>query len=179
MTPIHFCLHPFPGENAIARTGVTGSIGRSGNDLSLIYVLSGDISQVVIPVPSSSPERKDRLFGNTCFEFFMAPRSSSSYWEFNISPSGDWNVYHFADYRQGMREEQAFNTLPFRVARKADCLSLSLECELARIIGEDVPIEIAISAVVRTTEGQTSYWALKHSGPKPDFHRRDDFEVKL
>jgi hypothetical protein len=179
MTPAHFRLDPFPGEDTLARIEIAGSIGRSGNDLSLSYFLSGDVSQVAIPTLSNPPVRKDGLWNHTCFELFMAPKGSRGYWEFNISPSGDWNVYRFRDYRQGMREEQAFAALPFRVSRKADCLSLFLECELAGIVGNHETLEIAISAVVRTSDGQVSHRALKHCGAKPDFHRRDGFVMEL
>ena len=179
MTRVHFHLDPFPGEDAIARIEISGGIGRSGNDFALHYLLSGDISQVVIPAPSDSPERKDGLWEHTCFELFLAPKGSRSYWEFNISPSGDWNVYHFRDYRQDMREESAFETLPFRVSANADYLSLFLECNLAGIVNDQKALEIAISAVIRTLDDQVSYRALKHRGTKPDFHRRDGFAIEL
>ena len=179
MTLVYFHLDPFPGEDAIARIEISGSIGRSGNDLSLNYLLSGDISQVVIPAPSDSPERKDGLWEHTCFELFLAPKGSRSYWEFNISPSGDWNVYHFRDYRQDVREESAFATLPFRVSGNADCLSLFLECNLAGIVNDKEALETAISAVIRTSSGRISYRALRHFGTKPDFHRRDGFAIDL
>ncbi len=179
MSLIHFRLDPFSGETAITGVEVTGSIDRSGNDLFLSYLLAGDIAQIAIPAPSNSPERRNELWKRTCFELFMAPKGSPEYWEFNLSPSGDWNVYHFHSYRQGMREEQGFRMLPFKVVRNVDSLSLSMECKLSGIMGDTVTIETGISAIVRTSNGKISHWALKHSGTKPDFHRRDVFEIKL
>ena len=66
-------------------------------------------------MPADMPARRDRLWEETCFEFFLAVKNSPRYWEFNLSPAGHWNVYRFADYRQGMQEEPAFASLPFSV----------------------------------------------------------------
>ena len=124
MNSASFRLDPFPGEDALTRIAITGSIDRSKNGLALRFLLTGEISQIEIPALSDAPERKNGLWEQTCFELFLAPKGSRIYWECNLSPAGDWNVYHFSDYRQGMREETAVASLPFRVDRRGDCLSL-------------------------------------------------------
>jgi tetratricopeptide (TPR) repeat protein len=97
----------------------------------------------------------------------------------NLSPSGDWNVYRFTSYRQGMREEPAFMTLPFRIKSESYALRLSLELGLDEIILADQALEVAVSAVIKSIDGAMSYWALNHPAPQPDFHRRDSFIIRL
>jgi len=36
-----------------------------------------------------------------------------------------------------------------------------------------------VAAVVKLRDGRVTYWALSHPGPRPDFHRRDSFLIKL
>jgi hypothetical protein len=38
------------------------------------------------------------------------------------------------------------------------------------------PMEIGLTAVIETTDGQFSYWALHHPTERPDFHHRGGFE---
>ncbi len=121
----------------------------------------------------------DGLWQETCFELFLSTRGSDGYWEFNLSPSGNWNVYRFNSYRKGMREEEAYTGLPFSIEVREDSLVVSLETDISALIREDQQIDAGIAAVVRMTDGTISYWALTQLGPKPDFHRRDGFIMKL
>jgi hypothetical protein len=112
-------------------------------------------------------------------EFFLAVPNSPQYWEFNLSTSGDWNVYRFAAYRQGMQEESAFTTVPFRIQHQPEMLKLDLELDLEQIIRADQPLEVAITAVIQPKTGELTYWALTHWTPQADFHQRDSFLIKL
>ena len=179
MTSRNFSLQPFPAGGASPGLQVTGQIARRGDTLTLSYLLRGRLAEVLLPAPAAVPARRHRLWEETCFEFFLAVKEAPSYWEFNLSPAGFWNVYHFEAYRQGMAEETAFTSLPFNVRRRQDSLRLALEVDLARIVPADQTLEVAIAAVIKTGDGQVSYWALTHPGPRPDFHRRDSFLVEL
>jgi hypothetical protein len=147
--------------------------------LAIQYSLVGNLSELAIPAPALVPCRKHNLWEDTCFEFFLAVKQSPRYWEFNLSPSGHWNVYRFAAYRQGMQEETAFTSLLLAIHRQSDSLSLSLEADLEQITQADQAIEVAISTVLQGRDGQPTYWALTHCGPQADFHRRDSFVVEL
>ena len=70
-------------------------------------------------------------------------------------------------------------TLPFAVRRQPDLLSLDLEVELDKFVHVNEPIQMAISAVIRCTDGAVSYWALVHCGDQPDFHLRKSFTIDL
>ncbi|MGE5311134.1 MAG: DOMON-like domain-containing protein [Nitrospirota bacterium] len=179
MNDRRFSLAPFPSARSLPPVTIEGAIARRGGTLAIRYTLNGRLGDVVIPEPTSFPERQNGLWQDTCFEFFLAVRGSPPYWEFNLSPAGHWNVYRFSCYREGMEEERDFSSLPFRVERQSESLSLSLELHLDRIAREDQVLEVAASAVIRQRDGSVTYWALTHPGPKPDFHQRESFVVAL
>jgi hypothetical protein len=179
MTIRNFSLTPFRGEETGPVMKITGTIGRRGNLLSIGYALLGDLSELAIPSTDEFPRRKDRLWEETCLEFFLGIKDSEAYWEFNLSPSGDWNVYRFTSWREGMREEPAIASLPFAVRREPEALGLSLDLDIGKIVPPRMDIEIAAAAVVKTAKGGTSHWALVHPGPRPDFHRRDGFLIGI
>jgi hypothetical protein len=174
-----FFLKPFPSAGLLPHITITGNIGRRSNILSLTCALLGPLAELVVPAPSDMRIRKNALWEETCFEFFLGERNSDHYWEFNLSPAGHWNVYRFTSYRQGMQEEPAFTSLLFSVRVRPDALGLSLELDLDKIIPAEQALEVAVSAVIKTVAGKITYWALAHPGPQPDFHRRDGFIVEL
>jgi hypothetical protein len=173
-----FSLQPFSTTQAPSNIQITGNIARNENLLTISYNLLGDIQQVDIALPQT-PARKHELWQDTCFEFFLGAKNSSGYWEFNLSPAGHWNIYRFDNYRQGMKEETAFTTLPFIVKQVAESFNLILDVDLAKIIPVEQPVEVAITTVIKSTNGDVTYWALSHKGAEPDFHLRESFILEL
>lgn len=158
---------------------ITGEIARGAGTLTIHYELCGELAVVALPPPVDLPARRPGLWQETCCELFLGAQNLPQYWEFNLSPAGHWNVYQFADYRQGMAEEAAFASLPFSVQRRPDFWQLTLEVDLVKIVPADQTLEVGISAVIKLREGEATYWALRHPGPRADFHRRDGFSVVL
>ncbi len=78
-----------------------------------------------------------------------------------------------------MKEEDAYELFPFGIQLQQDMLRLSLEFDLSKILPQDSRIHMAVSAIIKDTDGKASYWALTHSGLKADFHRRDSFIIEL
>ncbi len=181
MPPSPFSLLPFASSppESIAPLKITGTIARHSNQLTLHYALQGDLSTVAIPSPVEAPARTYSLWEHTCFEFFLAERGRDRYWEFNLSPSGDWNIYQLEGYRQGLREDLSFTSLPFTVRHHPQELSLQIDVNLEVIVPSSVGLEIAITAVIELAHGDMSYWALTHAGPEADFHRRESFAIVL
>jgi hypothetical protein len=179
MNSLTFSLKPFPATDLLPHLEIMGNIGRRSGTLTISYVLLGPLREVAIPGPADIAGRKNALWKETCFEFFLAITNSDQYWEFNLSPAGHWNVYRFKSYRQGMQEEQAFTSLPFTAAREPDALRLSLELDLYKIILTDQALKVAISAVIKPVNGKITYWALAHPGLEADFHRRESFMLNL
>ncbi len=179
MTGRGFSLDPFSSSGLSGSFQVTGEIARRPGALTVRYELLGPLDELAIPGPAAAPARKDGLWEETCFELFLAVKNSPRYREFNLSPSVHWNVYRFADYREGMEEEGAYDSLPFRVERGPDALSLALEIDLSRIVPGEQALEIGVTAVMKFRSGEASHWALTHPGPGADFHRREGFSLEL
>ena len=152
---------------------------RRADTLSVRCEARGNLSMVRIPTAADAPRRRDRLWEETCLELFLGTEGSGEYWEFNLSPSGDWNVYRFTGYREGMREETAFMSLPFDVRRDPEALLLAAECDVGKIVPSSKGLAATVAAVIGTTDGEKSHWALHHPASRPDFHRRDGFVLTL
>ncbi|RJQ19859.1 MAG: hypothetical protein C4560_05650 [Nitrospiraceae bacterium] len=174
-----FSLKPFTTAGPLPDLKITGNVHRRPDSFSIRYLLAGRLQELVIPSPAARPERRNALWEETCFEFFLAMKDSGPYWEFNLSPAGHWNAFRFESYRQGMREETAVDSLPFMVERSADALLLSLELDLGRIVPAHVPMNAGISAVIKHTDGCLTFWALSHPGTHADFHRRESFIIGM
>ena len=173
----NFSLIPFASD-ALPTIEIVGNIDRADNILSIEYQLLGDLDSVAIASPAVA-SRKFALWEATCFEFFIGVLGDRNYWEFNLSPSGDWNVFHLDDYRQGLRNETAVTTLPFDVDRSANSLTLKLAVDLSQIISIDRQLEVSVTTVIRSAQDELSYWALTHIGEEADFHLRDSFVIKI
>jgi hypothetical protein len=175
MTGQSFSLIPFPVPN-IPLINITGRISLQNNILALHYSLAGNIETVFLPPTSVSPSRKDELWKTTCFEFFLAIKDRPEYWEYNMSPSGDWNVYRMDAYRRiGFREERSIQRLQVEAWEEADLFHLNAAVDLNPIFQQDDHVEVGITAVIQTKDGNESYWALAHPAPHPDFHLRESF----
>ncbi|MGE5663495.1 MAG: DOMON-like domain-containing protein [Deltaproteobacteria bacterium] len=179
MTLVPFALKPFPDERSLPPIAIVGAIGRCVETLTVRFEIRGDLSALAIPPRADAPERRNRLWEGTCLELFVGAAGSPDYREFNLSPAGHWNAYRFASYREGMREETGFATLPFDVRTEPGALRLLLDTDIGKVVPRDRDADIGVCAVVRTKGGATSHWALAHPGPRPDFHRRDGFLLKI
>ena len=173
-----FNLVPFSLNTAPA-VNISGEIERHNNQLKIEYKLTGNLSQLIIAEHARTPHRQYNLWEHTCFEFFLGIKDSTNYWEFNLSPAGHWNIFYFANYRQNIAEEMAFDALPFQVRQESDLLQLNLEFNLDRIISPQQNLEIGITTVVEDQEQTLSYWALSHPAKEADFHHRDTFMINL
>ena len=185
MTRQPFRLQPFPADDVPPGLSLEGFVNRLEGDLQLSYRLQGAIERVALPELAETPQRKDDLWRSTCLEFFLAEPGGQGYWEFNLSPSGHWNVYRFTGYRQAMDPELAYTELPFQVKGQRTSLTLDLSLPMPDAALADRPLEMAITAVLAISsvsadqDDTCTYWALSHSGDQPDFHRRSDFRLRL
>jgi hypothetical protein len=173
--PLALVSHPRTPSRAIQSIEVLVD-WTPGGELSLAFVLACDLAQLRIPDPRP-PARANGLWRHTCFELFVMAGRGPEYREFNFSPSGEWAVFAFRDYRDGTQADVA--AAPEIVLhRTADRLQLD-----ARIGPEHLPraasLRLGPTAVVEGADGVLSYWALKHPPGKPDFHHSDAFAMHL
>jgi hypothetical protein len=174
-----FRLIPFPAPK-ISAIEITGQVARQDNLLSIRYSVQGDIEDIRLPVRAESPARKHDLWKATCFEFFLAVKDRPEYWEFNLSPSGHWNVYAMDAYRQvNMREESAYSQLPFEFTKTNNALSLDAAVNLSQLFQPLQLLQIGITVIIQTVDGNQTYWALTHPGAQADFHLRESFVIEL
>ncbi len=152
-------------------------IGSAPFDELMLRFSIFDGQDVVVPVPAS-PGRTDGLWNTTCFELFVKPCGSTSYVEFNASPSGQWAAYNFDDYREGMKDQSlavAPNIESVEETGKTLCYDVDVDFS-------EIPpgaVHLALSAVIEETGGTKSYWALAHPPGAPDFHHPDCFVLTL
>lgn len=170
-------LKPFEPVNF--RLWLQCDLKREGNLLHAVYVITGDVETVRFSKRTSEPERKNDLWKKTCFELFVSPKGSPEYWEFNFSPSGDWNCYKFGDYRKGMEEEKRISAPQINFPVDTGTYRHHVVVDLSKIKLLEGDLDLSASAVIERVSGDFSYWATYHSGDKPDFHRRNSFILRL
>ncbi|MBE9059625.1 DOMON-like domain-containing protein [cf. Phormidesmis sp. LEGE 11477] len=179
-----FQLQPFEAIASNTALSITGRVTLEKDRLAIAYLLSGDLEKVAIAPLRSGSQRRDRLWEQTCFEFFLAcgptPTTNTPYWEGNLSPSGDWNVFALERYRQNSQEEEAISDLPFGVENKPDSLYLDLwELDISGLVGTHRPLWLGISAVIVLKTGSQTFWAIAHPSSEPDFHHPNSFVLAL
>ena len=174
-----FSLIPIPDPN-IPDITIQGKILRQNNLITIHYALRGKLENIFLPSPIVNPTRKEELWKNTYFEFFLAVKDSSGYWEFNLSPSGDWNSYRMDAYRRiGFREETLIQRLQLEMQKDTNGFLLAANVDLNSIIRVEQILEVGITAVIQTREKSESYWALVHPAPEADFHLRESFILAM
>jgi hypothetical protein len=175
----NFILQPFVGDEPLISLSISGVVGRQAHMFFIDYRIVGRLGHLDIPDGGGEPLRKHGLWEGTCLELFLAGRGAYSYREFNLSPDGCWNVYHFNAYRQGMREEEAVTELPFSIRREQSLLQVSLGFDLRAICMANGSLDVGVSGIVRDRFGDVRYYALMHPSSNPDFHRRESFALRL
>ncbi len=153
---------------------------EDGPGLLLHYTLQGPLASLRLP-PPQPPGPADGLWQHSCFEAFIGLAGEAAYREFNFSPSGQWAAYRFSAER--VREPSAETPVKphMDLQTTADGLSLRVWLPL-QALPPVVPgrhWDLGLTAVIETTDGQLSYWALQHPGKRPDFHHRSGWQPQL
>ena len=173
--PRTLVCHPRTRLQAVV--GIDVVVGGGVSDsLSLDFALEGELSGLRIPEPRQ-PRRVSDLWQHTCFEVFVMAEQGAGYREFNFSPSSEWAAYTFRGYRDGGELEIEMAPV-IRVQRSRDRLELHAQVHLD-CLPPGCSLRLGLSAVVEDTDGQRSYWALRHPPGRPDFHHADAFALQL
>jgi hypothetical protein len=188
-----FEIIPFQDNNLIE--SIRGEFEIRERQIVINFQLDGKISEVYWPEKDESSGRQFGLWEHTCLEFFIGPENSSHYWEFNLSPSGNWNCFSFSDLRTDMQESEALvlSSVAGEVEENTATCTALIHCD--DLVREMVlsGIRIGISAVIEHTSG-FFYYALAHcsngqssngqssngqKARKPDFHARENHLLLL
>ncbi|MBN2891996.1 MAG: hypothetical protein JXL97_09025 [Bacteroidales bacterium] len=140
------------------------------------YEMKGNIADVIIPEISNNPKRLDNLWEQTCFELFIGEKDKKNYYEVNLSPSKDWNVFTFEDYRIGKNEEKSVKQVNIIVEKANKIFKLSTSVDFSKLLKSN-ELVLGISAMIFKKSNKKEYWAIKHSGSKPDFHLKQNYET--
>jgi hypothetical protein len=174
-------LTPHAGVAGGATLAIEARIARTAYGmLTVSYRLEGDVPR--LRVPSAQPPRfSEGLWRHTCFELFVRRGGAPAYHEFNFSPSGEWAVYAFERYREGVAVVDCDLDPRTAVEATASTLKLTAGIPLRALspTHADGALSLALCAVIEDVEGALSYWALAHPADKPDFHHRDSFTLHL
>lgn len=172
-------LAPFPGAPAPDGVRLTAEVARNGSVLLARWELEDPFARVARPGLAAAPARRFALWDATCFELFLRADGVPGYWELNLAPSGDWNVYRLDGYRKGLREEPAIATSPAVAAMTEGNSVAMIALDTAALGLAERPWQVAISAVLCEPAGRTSFWAAAHPGAAPDFHHPEAFAIAL
>jgi hypothetical protein len=174
-----FSLVPFSDVAIDMAINLQVMLDCVGHHFDIQFVVAGEIDRLQLSPITQFPQRITGLWETTCFEFFFGVPRQEKYWEVNLSPSGDWNVFRLDRYRENLQEEQAIAALPFTVKVERDRLTLALTFDLQGLGLECGAIELSATSVIQEKTGEISYWAVKHAGLEADFHLRDSFVIGL
>ena len=172
---LHLTLQRHSSTSSRGVRGVSLALSVAEDEgMQLEFSIDATANAVVIPLPKSSTF-KDGLWRHTCFELF-ARAEHGAYREFNFSPSTEFAIYDFADYRVAMTPISPSDTVSIQPRQDGLSVHVNLPLTLLRPAGAPV-CQIGVAAVLEERDGTLSYWALRHPQEKPDFHHRDGFLI--
>lgn len=176
--PHRLTRHPESGETGIHAISA-GCVIVAEQHLALSFRAFGDIDDIVLPEEAAGL-RADNLWKTTCFELFLKRTGEPDYLEVNVSPSSNWAVYKFDDYRKNHRVMKSAAVTKTSLETSPKMLALSVSMTIPEIVenaGEN--FRIGLSAVIEHGNGAKSYWALRHPPGAPDFHHDFSFAGRL
>jgi hypothetical protein len=169
-------LTAHPAHPPCAVSGVEARvIGADETWLRVRWRIEG--AQALVIPPFAGKGRSDDLWQTTCFELFLRPGEGPGYLELNLSPSERWAAWDFATYREG-REDRPFPREPECTMRQGSSFAIfDAAIPLGGLPRDDCAANFC--AVIEEQVGTLSYWALAHTGEKPDFHDPACFAATL
>jgi len=172
-------LQPFAADVLARQLSFSGALTRTPGILSIEFQVQGAVELIRQGSKLPAAIRGDELWRHTCFELFFGIKGKTGYWEANFCPGGRWNVYRFAGYRTGMREDGDIGPPHCCLVAGPDLLSLTCTLVLNSIIDDSADLEAGVCSIIEATDGGISHWAIEHHGPQPDFHHRHGFLLEL
>ncbi len=180
-------LHPDSVCSAVTLIELDVARPRA-RSLALVYVVTGNIGDLVLPPVATTAARADELWRHTCFEAFVRTAPGADYYELNFAPSTQWAAYRFDSYRSGVRVATEIDAPRIETETTPGRYILRALLELDRAVassehgrggGKIGPWRLGLSAVIEEAGGRRSYWALAHPPGKPDFHHSDCFALEV
>lgn len=176
MDALPLVCHPATPCNYVS--AVTARVDRMTADLLIVYYeIVGDIDQLQLP-PQRRSAHTDGLWQHTCFEAFARADGDRNYVEFNFSPSSEWAVYRFDDYRRGMTAVEPQHAPKIICRRREDRLEADVDVHLSGLLPQ-AALQLGLAVVLEDQEGRICHWALQHPPGNADFHHDAGFALQL
>jgi len=162
---------------------IVAFLRRLNFNISIEYLVSGELDKCSIPAVNSYPSRVDELWCHTCFEAFMCFENAEGYYELNISPTEDWNFYSFAGYHKDRSTEYRVDAIHQESQLYQNSFRKVVEFDIRKIfpdITDEQSLFLNVTAVIEDRNQNLSYWAHTHcNASRPDFHLREGFSIRL
>jgi len=140
------------------------------------FEIAGELENYLFD-KAQKQSRKDELWKRTCFELFLANRDRPNYYELNMSPSNEWNFYHFSDYKQEMKEEKNISEPLVYLSQTPKGYLFSFEFELYTNVVEDNFI-FNLAVILLNTKGVRHFYSIHQREEKVDFHDKVYWNLK-
>jgi len=150
---------------------ITSTLDLKADSLKLSFLLEGALVNYAFS-SSQMPKRANELWKATCFELFLANSKKDEYYEFNISPSLAWNLYHLSTYRAEPKEVELLVEPVIKITKENGCYRVDFELKGFALSSFD---RVNLTAILLTKEGERTFWSLKKMQGSPDFHERGYF----
>ena len=178
-----FTLIAFNHENKIQ---VNCELCIMDQTIKTNFTVTGGIYRLELGEQNKIKTRKDKLWEVTCFELFFKNPKTPNYYEVNVSAAGDWNVFEFSDYRTNKKEAQSVSSPTPVIKSTGNNFNIGFEIKLNELSNlfaikqmdiAEKSLLVGISCVLKQTNGEYLYYALKHQHEKPDFHLASNYET--
>ncbi|WP_413568209.1 DOMON-like domain-containing protein [Bdellovibrio sp. HCB117] len=169
-------LIPFTNTAQTNLFKVAAEIEAISHDTHLLnFEIQGPVERILWPAPAVIESRQDELWKTTCLEAFLSSGNTAtdSYLEINCSPNGNWNAYKFSSYRQGM--VPAADVSVRLQERTGETQRVRFQIEIKGFNASEAVFH-GLTAVIEFTNGEKSYWSLKHADANPNFHDKEGWE---
>ncbi len=171
---------------SLASFSLSAGLSLGGGFFYLFFRLDDTLQQArVSPFSLAKKEneiiRKNELWQKTCFELFLGWDNEDSYWEFNFSTEGEWNLYYFSNYRepQPPKEVEDFRLIEYKWMSRKELSVRFLFDENSekylRWVNQGLKREehflFSLCAVIQDWKGCNHYYCHQGDDRKPDFHQ--------
>jgi len=164
-------------EKNMANITVEASFLIRNQTIQLEYKIEGEIAKYNFP-QESQQKRVHELWRKSCFEFFFSIGDSDEYYEINISPTTEWNIYHFNSYREGMKEVTDISIPSINVHRGKESISLSFEVQFLAQEIVNKPFSYNLATILLNNSSLRYFFTIHRKDGDVDFHNKGKWETK-
>ena len=142
--------------------------------IKLEFNIVGERKNYIFP-SISPPKRAKELWKATCFELFFTSKNQKGYYEINISPSKQWNIYTFKGYRDFVTETEIASNPIITMSQQKDEYTLLFESTLDEVgLTENLVFNLAV--ILLDSNNIRHFYAINRTLGAVDFHNREMWE---